>query len=262
MSWQLGSTLIVRGRAGGRARLVRARRPPSRLVALVAALAALAVAGRVLFAPIPNVQATTDVALLSGYALGPAPGFMVGAIAALASNFFLGQGPWTPWQMLGWGAAGVCGSARSRPSRAGASGRWPLAVACALAGLAFGAWMDLFTLIDFAAERSADGYVAIAARLAAVQHRARDRQRWSLCLAFGPAFVRMLVAVPPPDGRALAAAGGSRRRGALLSVAGRPALARCRRRCGPSATARPLPRARPERATAGSAALRASRRAS
>src|SRR4029450_7013198 len=75
-------------------------RPPPRLVALVAALAALALAGRVLFTPIPNVQATTDVVLLSGYALGPLPGFVVGAVGALASNFFLGQGPWTPWQML------------------------------------------------------------------------------------------------------------------------------------------------------------------
>ena len=100
-------------------------RPPSKLVAMVAALAALAVAGRVVFAPIPNVQATTDVVLLSGCALGAAPGFAVGAVAAFASNFFLGQGPWTPWQMLGWGAVGVAGGllapALVRPWRAAAA---------------------------------------------------------------------------------------------------------------------------------------------
>ena len=31
---------------------------------------------------------------------------MVGALAALASNFFFGQGPWTPWQMYAWGLVG------------------------------------------------------------------------------------------------------------------------------------------------------------
>ena len=109
------------------------RRPPAKLVALVAALAALAVAARVLFAAVPNVQGTTDVALLSGYVLGPAPGFMVGALAALASNVFLGQGPWTPWQMVGWGAAGLGGALLA--SLAGRQlGRWPLAVCCGACG--------------------------------------------------------------------------------------------------------------------------------
>ena len=31
---------------------------------------------------------------------------MVGALAALCSNFFFGQGPWTPWQMYAWGLVG------------------------------------------------------------------------------------------------------------------------------------------------------------
>ena len=50
--------------------------------------------------------------------LGGAPGFMVGAIAALASNLFFGQGPWTPWQMVGWGGVGLFGAALARVSRA------------------------------------------------------------------------------------------------------------------------------------------------
>src|SRR5919197_2295313 len=117
-------------------------RPSSKLVALVAVLAAVAVAGRVVFAPIPNVQATTDVVLLAGYGLGAGPGFAVGAVAALASNFFLGQGPWTPWQMLGWGAIGILGAALARWRAARGArpdpGRWSLALACAPAGFAFG----------------------------------------------------------------------------------------------------------------------------
>ena len=54
----------------------------------------------------PNVKPTTDIVLLAGYVLGGAPGFVVGAVAALASNVFFGQGPWTPWQMVGWGLVG------------------------------------------------------------------------------------------------------------------------------------------------------------
>ena len=144
-----------------------------------------------LFAAVPNVQGTTDVALLSGYVLGPAPGFMVGALAALASNLFLGQGPWTPWQMVGWGAAGR----RRRAARGGLApargspARWP--APAPLAGLAFGAWMDLFTLIAFTADPVRGRVPRDRRRLAAVQRRARDRQRRP-GLAFGPAFVRVL----------------------------------------------------------------------
>src|SRR3954454_8189308 len=84
-------------------------RPTAKVLSLVGALAALATVGRIAFAPIPNVKPTTDLALFAGYALGPVPGFAVGAVAALASNVFCGQGPWTPCQMVGWGAAGLLG---------------------------------------------------------------------------------------------------------------------------------------------------------
>ena len=84
--------------------------PSTRVIALVATLAALAAIGRIAFAALPNVKPTTDIVLISGYVLGGAPGFAVGAVAALASNIFFGQGPWTPWQMVGWGGVGVVGA--------------------------------------------------------------------------------------------------------------------------------------------------------
>src|SRR5689334_2919671 len=77
--------------------------PSAKTLALVATLAALAAIGRIAFAPLPNVKPTTDIVLISGFTLGGAPGFAVGAIAAIASNLFFGQGPWTPWQMVAWG---------------------------------------------------------------------------------------------------------------------------------------------------------------
>ena len=52
--------------------------------------------------------------LLAGYALGGAPGFAVGAITPLVSNIFMGQGPWTPWQMAAWGGVGIGGAVLAR----------------------------------------------------------------------------------------------------------------------------------------------------
>jgi energy-coupling factor transport system substrate-specific component len=190
LTWQTTSLVLVAAAALAGLWWYERRRPPAKLVAVVATLAALAVAARVLFAAVPNVQGTTDVALLSGYVLGPAPGFMIGALAALASNIFLGQGPWTPWQMLGWGGAGVAGAFLAIVSRRRA-GRLTLAGACALAGLAFGAWMDLFTLMTFTATPTADGYVAIAS-ISLPFNLAHAIGNAALALAFGPAFVRVL----------------------------------------------------------------------
>ena len=69
-------------------------------------LAALAAAGRILFAAVPSVKPVSAIAIIAGAALGRRSGFMVGALAALTSNFFFGQGPWTPWQMYAWGLVG------------------------------------------------------------------------------------------------------------------------------------------------------------
>ena len=128
MSWTvvamviLGLTLL-----GGFAWYERSR-PPSQIVALVAALAAISVAGRVAFSPIPNVVPTTDITLIAGFTLGGAPGFAVGALSGLISNFWLGQGPWTPWQMAGWGMTGrarrLARDADRPPCRPASASRW------------------------------------------------------------------------------------------------------------------------------------------
>ncbi|SHK22618.1 ECF transporter S component [Tepidibacter formicigenes] len=76
-------------------------------ISLIASMAALAGVGRVPFAALPNVQPTTFLVIISGYVFGSSFGFMVGAMATLVSNTFLGQGPWTPWQMISWGLAGA-----------------------------------------------------------------------------------------------------------------------------------------------------------
>ena len=86
-----------------------ASRPALRQLMPTAVLAALAAAGRVLFAPLPDVKPVSAIAIVAGAALGRRSGFVVGALAALLSNFFFGQGPWTPWQMYAWGLVGYVG---------------------------------------------------------------------------------------------------------------------------------------------------------
>src|SRR5690242_2109797 len=110
MSW-VGASLLVLGLAlaAGFAWYERTH-PSSKVLAMVATLAALAALGRIAFAPLPNVKPTTDIVFLCGYVLGGAPGFAVGALAALSSNLVFGQGPWTPWQMVAWGIVGVIGA--------------------------------------------------------------------------------------------------------------------------------------------------------
>ncbi len=81
-------------------------RPSLRQVMPTVVLAALAAAGRMLFAPIPDFKPVSAICILAGAVFGRRSGFMVGALAALVSNFFFGQGPWTPWQMYAWGLVG------------------------------------------------------------------------------------------------------------------------------------------------------------
>ena len=82
------------------------RKPQARELVVIAVLCALAVASRAAI-PIPNFKPTYAVIMLSGIAFGPEAGFLVGAVTAFASNFFYGQGAYTPWQMFAYGAGGM-----------------------------------------------------------------------------------------------------------------------------------------------------------
>jgi energy-coupling factor transport system substrate-specific component len=114
-------------------------------LALVATLGGIAAAGRVLFDPVPGVQPVTVIVAASGAALGPRRGFAVGALAAFASNVFLGQGPYTPWQMLAWGGCGVAaGLVRPLLRR-----RLAFAAFCLVLGYAYGTLLDLWQWYAF-----------------------------------------------------------------------------------------------------------------
>lgn len=82
------------------------RKVQARELVVLAVMCALAIAGRVAI-PIPHFKAAYAVIMLAGIAFGPEAGFMVGAIAAMASNFFYQQGAYAPWQMFAYGISGM-----------------------------------------------------------------------------------------------------------------------------------------------------------
>jgi energy-coupling factor transport system substrate-specific component len=144
MSWPLASfTLVGLVLAVGWLAYERAR-PSARMVAVVATLAAVAALGRDAFVALPDVKPITAIALVVGYALGPLPGFSVGAVGMLASNVMLGQGSYTPWQMAAWGLVGLIGAALGRLSGR-RLGRVPLALACAFTALLAKEIMNVYT---------------------------------------------------------------------------------------------------------------------
>jgi len=114
-------------------------------IAVVATLAGAAAAGRVLFAAVPGVQPVTVITIVAGAALGLRAGVGVGMLAAFVSNFFLAQGPWTPFQMLAWGACGAIGALLAPLLRR----RLALACVAALLGLGFSAFMDVWEWFAF-----------------------------------------------------------------------------------------------------------------
>ena len=81
-------------------------KPALRQIMPTVVLAALAAAGRIIFAPIPDFKPVSAIRIIAGATFGRQSGFMVGALAALVSNFFFGQGAWTPWQIYTWGLIG------------------------------------------------------------------------------------------------------------------------------------------------------------
>jgi energy-coupling factor transport system substrate-specific component len=220
VSWPLASFLLVSFvLLIGWLSYERAR-PSARMVAVVGTLAAVAALGRDAFVALPDVKPITAMTLVVGYSLGPLPGFTVGALGMLASNFVLGQGPYTPWQMAAWGMVGLAGAALGKLSRR-RLGRLELALACALAAFAAKEVMNLYTW-TIGASHTPAAFLATAGT--ALPFDVTDTvASFFFGLAFGPELARLLarmrarmdvsweVAQPPERGDAPNVPSGSLR---------------------------------------------------
>ena len=141
-----------------------ASRPALRQIMPTLVLAALAAAGRILFGPIPDFKPVSAIAIIAGACLGARSGFMVGALAALTSNFFFGQGMWTPWQMYAWGVVGYVGGLLAHAGvfrRANGCVRMPALLAYgAASGLLYGVIINAYDVIGFVQPLTVVGVIA------------------------------------------------------------------------------------------------------
>ena len=139
------------------------RKPMARELVLLATLSALAVVGRAAFFMLPQFKPVVAIVILTAVTLGPEAGFLVGAVSGFVSNFFFGQGPWTPWQMFSFGIvgflAGILAVRGILPKK-----RWAL---CLYGGIAtvviYGGIMNFSSAILFGGKLTVKSLLAIYA---------------------------------------------------------------------------------------------------
>ncbi|MBE5816273.1 MAG: ECF transporter S component [Clostridiales bacterium] len=113
----------------------------SRRLVIISVMVALCVVGRF----IPFFKPITAITVITAIYLGGEAGFLTGALAALISNFYFGQGPWTPFQMFAWGMVGLIAGLLSLPLK---RSRVLLGIYGVLAGVVYSGLMDVWTVLS------------------------------------------------------------------------------------------------------------------
>ena len=129
----------------------------ARRLVIAAVMTALSVLGRIVFAPIPGFKPITAIVVITAIWLGGETGFLVGSLSALISNFFSGQGPWTPFQMFAWGMLGLAAGLFSEKLR---KSRAALAAYGVFAGVAYSLFMDVWTVLWYNGTLNGEMYLA------------------------------------------------------------------------------------------------------
>ena len=130
----------------------------TRKIVLLAVMVALCVAGRFIFAPIQFFKPVSAMVILAGMYFGFQFGFLTGALSAVVSDFYFGQGPWTPFQMFSWGIIGLLAGVLSNPL---IKSKIVLIIYGALSGVLFSVIMDVWTVLSIdGGEFNTDRFIA------------------------------------------------------------------------------------------------------
>ena len=105
--------------------------------------------------------------IISALYLGGEAGFLTGALTALISNFYFGQGPWTPFQMMAWGLVGLIAGLLAAPLR---RSRALLLIYGLLSGVGYSMIMDVWTVLWYGQGFNMSLY--LAALVTALPHTA------------------------------------------------------------------------------------------
>ncbi|MBR7070899.1 MAG: ECF transporter S component [Clostridia bacterium] len=116
----------------------------SKELSILAVMIAVSVVGRFVFSWLPGFKPVTAVTIITAIYLGSEAGFAVGSLSAVVSNFYFGQGPWTPFQMFSWGLIGFLAGMLSNPLK---KSKVFLCVFGILAGISFSLTMDIWTTL-------------------------------------------------------------------------------------------------------------------
>ena len=116
-----------------------------RRLVLIAVMVALSVVGRFVFAPVPGFKPITAMVAVTAMYFGSEAGFMTGALTAVISNFYFGQGPWTPFQMFAWGIIGFIIGLIAEPLK---RSTFLLVLSGIIAGVAFSLLMDVWSTLN------------------------------------------------------------------------------------------------------------------
>ncbi len=120
------------------------KRQSAAKLSVVAVMTALSVVGRFLFFAVPGFKPITAVVVITAMYLGPQAGFMTGALTAVISNFYFGQGAWTPFQMFTWGLIGFLGGILASALK---RSRILLCVFGVASGIVYALLMDIYTVL-------------------------------------------------------------------------------------------------------------------
>lgn len=141
-------------------------KPQIRELVVISVLIAIGVIGRQAFFMLPQMKPVIAISVIAGASLGPGAGFLVGAMIAFVSNFFFGQGPWTPWQMMALGLAGMfAGLIFQKWNRRGPKPSKVHKIAVCVFGLVsgyfYGLIVDLWTLFGYTEKPSLNAYLVV-----------------------------------------------------------------------------------------------------
>lgn len=106
LRWELAAAVIAVLSSVPMFTAFEKRAPSARELVLLAVMTAFSAAGRFIFAAVPFFKPVTAIVVLTAMYFGRQAGFMVGALSAVISNIYFGQGAWTPFQMFSWGFIG------------------------------------------------------------------------------------------------------------------------------------------------------------